>query len=373
MPEHVSSDALSQKRPVSLLLLAVVLFTLGILLTPSLLVALGPMRGSLTHPNPMVRRTTNLEVNVLRAVCLAGAVVLFLVALRWRAFRESRFVSGVLAHPLDEPADRRQRRVVNGSFWLMLLSLAAWLLYLKLGALLFSPGAIAAINREDGVIEGGTALCFLIASIFSGVMAFKARSKPRRVFAAVLAVGFFFCMGEEMSWGQHMFGWETPESMAQVNVQAETNLHNMSGYFADHVFIAGTLLYGGVVPIIAAVSPVWRRVFDRFGVIVGSLGLAVGFILVTLNQPYLLGKWIGHKDAVVSAGTAAQRANAASTRPAARAQNPIRIQEGRELLSGLGYAVLVLEGLRVLRRASVAGREGAVSPAGPGQAVPSGQ
>ena len=44
---------------------------LGVVLTPSLLIKLGPMRGSLTHPNPMVQRTTHLEVNVLRALCLA--------------------------------------------------------------------------------------------------------------------------------------------------------------------------------------------------------------------------------------------------------------------------------------------------------------
>ena len=102
-------------------------------------------------------------------------------------------------------------------------------------------------------------------------------------------------MGEEMSWGQHVFGWKTPESMAKVNVQAETNLHNMSGYFADHVFIAGTLLYGGIVPIMAAVSPVWRRIFGHFGVVVGSVGLAVGFIVVTLNQPYLIDPLLGRE------------------------------------------------------------------------------
>src|SRR5688572_5562072 len=309
-----SNTPLPAKRPVMLLVFAVLLLGLAALLTPSVLVALGPMRGSLTHPNELVRRTTRLELNAIRAMCLAMAVVLILVAARWRAFVNSRFVAGVLAQPLDENTDREQRRVNNASLWLMLVALVAWVVYLKFGAYVFSPKVLGIVNREDGVIEGGTALSFLVASVASAAVAFRARYRPRKVFAAILALGFFMCMGEEMSWGQHLFGWKAPEAITKVNVQGETNLHNLSGYFADHVFIAGTLLFGAVVPVVAAVSPVWRRVFDRFGIIVGSLGLAVGFFLVTLNQPYLLGKWIGHKDSMAVIDPAAQKARAAGNR-----------------------------------------------------------
>jgi hypothetical protein len=83
-----------------------------------------------------------------------------------------------------------------------------------------------------------------------------------------------------------------------------------------------------VLPFLAAVSPVWRRAFDRFGLIIPSLGLAVGFILVTLNQPYLIGRLVG--------STA----------------NKVRIQEGRELLSALGLSLMVFEALRAQRRAA---------------------
>ena len=371
LPPTDPSARLPEKRPLSLLALAVVLLILGVILTPSLLIKLGPMRGSLTHPNPMVQRTTHLEVNVVRALCLAGGAVLVLVFAAWRSFRDSRLVAGVLDYPLNETDDRRQRRVNNGSLWLMLASVVLWIVYLKVGAYVFSPSAIAFINREDGVVEGGTALCFLIASIAAAVLAFRSRYKPRKLFAFVLAVGFFMCMGEEMSWGQHIFGWKTPESLAHVNVQAETNLHNMSGYFADHVFIAGTLLYGGIVPIMAAVSPVWRRIFGHFGVIVGSVGLAVGFIVVTLNQPYLIGKWIGHKDAVVTEDPHGRKVNHPDPNSDGRPQNPIRIQEGRELLSGLGYAVLIFEALRALRLATSSEREAALAAATPSpHAVP---
>src|SRR5688572_26131886 len=134
-----SNTPLPAKRPVMLLVFAVLLLGLAALLTPSVLVALGPMRGSLTHPNELVRRTTRLELNAIRAMCLAMAVVLILVAARWRAFVNSRFVAGVLERRLDENADREQRRVNNASLWLMLAAIVAWVVYLKFGAYVFSP------------------------------------------------------------------------------------------------------------------------------------------------------------------------------------------------------------------------------------------
>ena len=327
MQQELAPNGIPQKRPLSLVVLPVLLVGLGVLLTPSVLISLGPMRASLTHSNDLVRRTTLLEVNFLRAACWATAALLLLVAVRWNTFHSSRLVAGVVNHPLDDVDAKRQRRVLHPSFFVMLASLALWMVYVKFGVRMLSPRTVSLINREDGVIEGGTALLFLVASVSSALLAWKSRSKPRKVFCAILAVGFFMCMGEEMSWGQHLFGWKAPESVAKVNVQAETNLHNLSGYFADHLFIAGTFLYGGLLPFFAARSLVWRRAFDRFGLIVPSLGLAVGFILVTLNQPYLIGRLGG--------------------------RTSVRIQEGREMLSALGYCLLVFEGLRAQRSCGI--------------------
>jgi hypothetical protein len=344
MQEQQTSVGLPVRRPLSLLVLVIALAALGVLLTPDLLIALGPMKGSLTHENPLVRRTTRLELNVVRTLCFVSAAVLLVVLARWDAFRNSRLVTGALEQPVDEADVARQRRYLNGSLVVMLAALAVWLAYVKFGARVFSPQALGVINREDGVIEGGTALFFLIASVSSAVLAWKSPSRMRRLFCGVLAVGFFLCMGEEMSWGQHLFGWKTPEAVSKVNVQAETNLHNLSGYFADHVFIAGTFLYGAVVPFMAARSTVWRRAFERSGVIVPSLGLAVAFILVTLNQPSLTDRFMGRSE---------QKSRV--TKPAIRAvpagENPIRVAEGRELLSALGYCLVVWEGLRALRKA----------------------
>lgn len=37
----------------------------------------------------------------------------------------------------------------------------------------------------------------------------------------------FIGAGEEVSWGQSIFGWKTPEALEKINVQGETNFHNI--------------------------------------------------------------------------------------------------------------------------------------------------
>jgi len=43
-------------------------------------------------------------------------------------------------------------------------------------------------------------------------------------FLGLFCLGFFL---EEISWGQRIFGWETPGWMSKINIQNETNIHNI--------------------------------------------------------------------------------------------------------------------------------------------------
>jgi hypothetical protein len=43
----------------------------------------------------------------------------------------------------------------------------------------------------------------------------------------VCALGALYFGGEEMSWGQAYFHWQTPEGWSDINKQNETNLHNL--------------------------------------------------------------------------------------------------------------------------------------------------
>ena len=43
--------------------------------------------------------------------------------------------------------------------------------------------------------------------------------------------GVIYYLLEEISWGQHIFNWNTPDFFIEINDQNETNFHNSSGIF----------------------------------------------------------------------------------------------------------------------------------------------
>ncbi|MGI9014362.1 MAG: hypothetical protein ACR2GY_08950 [Phycisphaerales bacterium] len=91
------------------------------------------------------------------------------------------------------------------------------------------------LKREQQVVEIITFLCGLVGSllILSSAARLLMRSPKWLALrgpagaAAIMGViglaGLFFA-GEEISWGQSYFGWETPEEYLEVSI--ETNLHN---------------------------------------------------------------------------------------------------------------------------------------------------
>ncbi|MGF1625492.1 MAG: hypothetical protein ACFCVH_11465 [Alphaproteobacteria bacterium] len=125
------------------------------------------------------------------------------------------------------------------------------------------------VNDELGPGENLTALLFLVAGLYAFRIASDAPAfghhwvRPLFVLFGVVAL---FVTGEEISWGQHYFGWATPEWMAEINVQQETNLHNMLHGALDQqprgVLSILILLGGAVVPILYARGKL--RFLDRF-------------------------------------------------------------------------------------------------------------
>ena len=46
-------------------------------------------------------------------------------------------------------------------------------------------------------------------------------------------LGILYYFFEEISWGQHFFGWQTTEFFSKLNTQNETNFHNTSSVFNE--------------------------------------------------------------------------------------------------------------------------------------------
>ena len=80
--------------------------------------------------------------------------------------------------------------------------------------------------------ELGAAALFLAAGVAAACLFVRfGRTMPhglRWVWLAYAAVALFVGL-EEISYGQHLFGWTSPEYFARVNIQHETNLHNLGG------------------------------------------------------------------------------------------------------------------------------------------------
>ncbi|MCZ6818896.1 MAG: hypothetical protein O7G31_05330 [Calditrichaeota bacterium] len=120
-------------------------------------------------------------------------------------------------------------------------------LFLTLMFVLFYSGKASFLTPlyiEDGLWESLTAGGLAIAAFFMGKSALSLKKVRNRlstlsfvsIFAFyVIVTMFFFALAmEEISWGQRIFGWQTPSFWASVNEQNETSIHNIS--FLANVF-----------------------------------------------------------------------------------------------------------------------------------------
>ncbi len=81
---------------------------------------------------------------------------------------------------------------------------------------------------------------------------------PYRLFFTLLALACFYVVGEEISWGQRLFSFASPEFFQRHNLQQEVNLHNfLTGPVAtwpkrmiEVGLVAGLVGYGLIYPLL---------------------------------------------------------------------------------------------------------------------------
>ena len=127
-------------------------------------------------------------------------------------------------------------------------------------------GFTLSFAAEDGLVEYSTSIFLFVACL---ALLGLARTAPgyKRYLLAFYALAFFFAAGEEISWGQRIFGWESGEFWQENNYQGETTLHNLvvgDIHLAEEIF--GNLLslillsYLVVLPLLYPVAQ-WVRTF----------------------------------------------------------------------------------------------------------------
>ncbi|WP_343712306.1 hypothetical protein [Inquilinus sp.] len=119
---------------------------------------------------------------------------------------------------------------------------------------------ITVLEGELGVLENSQA-AILLLSLIAGLVLFgrarAARDRGLTIWAALLALGSFYMLGEEISWGQHYIGWAAEGWFAQANDQQETNLHNTSAWFDQkpRALLETAIYVGGMLyPLVTALT-----------------------------------------------------------------------------------------------------------------------
>ena len=191
---------------------------------------------------------------------------------------------------------------------------------------LLGKGAYKFVTGEDHLAEWLQVVFYTLALAYGLFVVSRLWRSGRHGMAAlyiVVVLGLFFMLGEELSWGQRLVGWATPESLREINKQEETNIHNIQNvgsmfkWFQLLVGAYGTILplwlwrsrrlqrhlgtlrwlipHPTLIPCFALLM-VWRlfrnlfEVPDRFYFVVSEynevleLALALGFFLFMLFQ-----------------------------------------------------------------------------------------
>ena len=174
-------------------------------------------------------------------------------------------------------------------------------------------------TEEDGLYEYSGALLFLLGAVAFSILVFNPKMyagrnpdnfdyKEKWYFAA-LAIVLFLAFGEEISWGQRIFNFSTPEAIDRINVQHEFNLHNLeifngelldgsdktgiASFFEIHrLFYLFFLAYLFILPLGYQLNNKFRRFINKIRIPVPSIYLGL-LLLANLIYGHMLRAILG--------------------------------------------------------------------------------
>lgn len=87
------------------------------------------------------------------------------------------------------------------------------------------PRAYILATYED-LLGEWTQFYFFAFALYFSLSCALSKTAPHRPFFCCLSLACFYVLGEEISWGQRLIGFDTPLLFREHNLQQETNLHN---------------------------------------------------------------------------------------------------------------------------------------------------
>jgi hypothetical protein len=203
---------------------------------------------------------------------IVGAVTLPFWHPRTRSSLFSTFsrVANRLSHPLPLPVDRYGCTfLLAAGGVLVFTALTHWSLT--------AYEDVEWFEGEDGVSEWWSVATYLIAALLARATALRLRKTGHPwlvslqfVLAGVLLIGAL----EEISWGQRLFNWGTPQALDAINQQGETTIHNVERLDSviSHLLFWGSVAGAGRWGRPRPLAPVGTGYQRRFRVAFSGLG-----------------------------------------------------------------------------------------------------
>lgn len=135
------------------------------------------------------------------------------------------------------------------------------------------------IAQEDEALEWATFWSFVLAAVAHARVALAQRRGGQRWpwFSVGVAAFCVLVAMEEISWGQRLLGYRSPEYFLAHNFQQELNLHNVANDWLRQAAFMAIVIGYGVVLGLAGLQPALRSYADRLGIVAPPLWLAPGF------------------------------------------------------------------------------------------------
>lgn len=97
---------------------------------------------------------------------------------------------------------------------------------------------------HEGPIEKCQAILFLLSALICIIsitiinqMTFSSGTRKKIIFSLIaMSASFIYIFGEEISWGQRIFGWNSFGIFKEYNFQQETNTHNFLNPFLLYIY-----------------------------------------------------------------------------------------------------------------------------------------
>jgi hypothetical protein len=181
-----------------------------------------------------------------------------------------------IAKVLQPPPSGQDQRWLTVSLCLLVAIIAI----ASLEMYLFDQWLMVLLANEDGPYENFEAAAYFIAA-FLLLHAVAVRG-VRNIWVIGIALLFFMVGGEEISWGQRIFAIASPETLREVNVQGETNIHNLKGINGSVRALSLLTLWGLFVAI--PLGTLFRRtasLIRALGLPVANWGATVAILVAT--------------------------------------------------------------------------------------------